>query len=378
MSTTIQDYGRYQVGSESFYNKLEAIAAHVRIGQAITWHIFEEELDQIDLTQEPQEDIRELYAKRARELRDHYDHLVLHFSGGTDTAAIVEIFRDNGITIDEIFVRTYGDHAAKNLLDPETPEMELLTLPLARWVKDNIWPRCELTVVDTSKHIIDYFKKNTTWYDTHNRSILDPTWQIRGDYDVLNPSWQVMANRGLKVGHIIGKEKPQLRSDDKGFYFFYSDRGIESHLPARTLEIGMPHHVEMFFWHPSTVRMQIKQAHMLMAAWNGCPVISRPDELAFTRRYEDEVAKYIYGRRTIPLPFSGLKMEDMPNGARFGVYIAQSQWFAENLKEDATKTWMKGVFKVYEDVKPLYKDRMDFFKRGLPSVHSKRHYIRHH
>ena len=116
---------------------------------------------------------------------------------------------------------------------------------------------------------------------------------------------------------------------------------------------------------------------MLMAAWKVCPVISRPD-LAFTRRYENEIAKYIYGPRTIPLPFSGLKMEDMTNGARFGVYIAQSQWFVDSLKEDATKIWMKGVFKVYEDVKPLYSDRMDFFRKGLPSFHSKRHYIRYH
>jgi hypothetical protein len=48
--TNISKYGVYRVGSDCYYNKLDAVTAHIRTGLQVTWHLFEEELSNIDLT----------------------------------------------------------------------------------------------------------------------------------------------------------------------------------------------------------------------------------------------------------------------------------------------------------------------------------------
>ena len=59
-----------------------------------------------DWTEEPTEDIYELYAGRARQLRNDYDHLVLLYSGGIDSHVILETFLQNGLRLDEICTLT--------------------------------------------------------------------------------------------------------------------------------------------------------------------------------------------------------------------------------------------------------------------------------
>jgi hypothetical protein len=256
--------------------------------------------------------------------------------------------------------------------------MDRLTLPLAKHIKAAIWPDITITVKDTSTAIVDFFRSNPKWYDTPSRSILEPTWQIRGDYDRLNPDWLKMTEKGKRIAHIIGKEKPRLRCDAVGFYFQYSDKGLEAHIPARTIEVGLPHFVEMFFWHPTTVRMQIKQAHLLRREWDRVPELRATGPSALNRAAEMAMAKILYGERRLPLPFISLKMQDMPDGASYGVYNAQSRWFVKDLREEATSSWLKGLDRVYSDVRSLYENKMDFFDRGLPCFDSMKHYIEYH
>ena len=68
----------------------------------------------------------------------------------------------------------------------------------------------------------------------------------------------------------------------------------------------------------------------------------------------------------------------MSDGASYGVYNAQSRWFVKDLREESTSIWLKGLDRVFGDVKSLYKNKVDFFDRGLPNFDSKRHYIEYH
>lgn len=353
---------------------MDALAEHIKTNQPVTWHLFERELDLLDLTKEPSESLSSLYASRARELRDQYDHLVLHFSGGTDTDAIVSIFANNGIDIDELFIRTYDRDSRHNEFilgrDPEGREAEDLTLPLAKHIKETYWPNIKITHVDYSTGLIDRLKNNPRWYEDYRSCSIDPNSIMRSDWDMLVPEWRQMAEKGIRIGHIVGKEKPVVRVDSRGFYFYYADNDHQDYISPRKLDL--PYHVEMFFWDPTTIKMQLKQSHVIMKHWAQMKNHQDPEKW-FTRAYEDEIANLIYPKRILPFLGSTLKRSDM--GYVGGAWKQQSRWFVEDKNTDHFRIWSKGAIALYDQVKPLYANKVEFLKKGFPKFSTKRHYI---
>jgi hypothetical protein len=367
-------YGEYRVGSSVYVNKMDALAEHVKTGQPITWHLFEEELSRLDLKKEPEESLAELYAKRARELREEYDHLVVHFSGGTDTSAIINIFIENDIHVDELFIRTYDRETRHREFligkDPEGQEAEDITLPLAQHIKETYWPHITITHVDFSQGLIDRMKSDVLWYKDYRSCSIDPNSIMRSDWDMLVPRWRTMAERGLKIGHIVGKEKPRVRLDDVGFYIQYSDIDHQDYIAPRKLDL--PYHIEMFFWHPSTVKMQLKQAHTLRRCWSELYSHHSPDRW-FTRAYEDEIARAVYPVSRLPMLGFTLKRRDL--GHLDTVWKQQSNWFIEDKQSDHFKIWSKGAFYLYDQVRSMYDNSLDFFLKGFPNFSTRKHYI---
>ena len=96
--------GAYHVSTYSLpiYNKLQALELAQKTGGNIRWNFNDSAYGQINWQQEPAVNIDILYLMRARQLRDQYDHLVLNFSGGSDSTNILYAFLKNNIHIDEI------------------------------------------------------------------------------------------------------------------------------------------------------------------------------------------------------------------------------------------------------------------------------------
>jgi hypothetical protein len=98
-------YGYYQVGDFKSLSKFEAwqYARDAKIpSDQIQFNFNQDVFSNIDWSVEPQETIEELYARRARQLREKYDYLVLVYSGGIDSHVALQSFLKNGIKIDEI------------------------------------------------------------------------------------------------------------------------------------------------------------------------------------------------------------------------------------------------------------------------------------
>ena len=58
--------------------------------------------DKLDWTVEPKQSLSELYRQRAQYLRDHFDYLILMYSGGSDSHQTLMSFIGNGIFLDEV------------------------------------------------------------------------------------------------------------------------------------------------------------------------------------------------------------------------------------------------------------------------------------
>jgi len=391
INTNVHKVGVYRVGDREYFNKLEAFQDSIKSGQELTWHIFEKELAAVDLTKEPEEDIFELYAQRARQLRNDYDYLVLHFSGGDDSGNIAQTFIRAGLKIDQLFIRYHAgsvntarsEFEKQNVAtDMECLEPHNLALPVAKYIKGNYWPDVEITFADTTDTLLKMIESDPKWFEKRHTASIDPFALPRTDYDLLHRPWRVMTEKGKRVGHIIGKEKPGVFRDEIGYFMRYGETNHQDHVLPRALEPGLPQWVELFYWDPTTIKMQLKQAHMIRKARQaGDPILAQSEELCFSRIHEDVLGKILYGPRFLPRPYHGLKsIKDVP-----GMHLTNStpwkpcsDWSVRDRNTEFFKNWTRGIFELYKTVKPLYAHSMSFWHSGFPTLSSPKHYIWYH
>ena len=192
----LDDYGYYQLGNARYFNKVQAILDSDRCQWPLRWNYLDQEFDQHDWTQEPDVSLEDLYAARARDIRERYDYLVLHFSGGSDSANILETFVDNGIHLDEVLIRgSYDqtDRIRSGIVSAQNNYSECLvqSLPLAEWVRDNHMPHLRITVVETTNLILDYFANTPDWAE-HSSGMLSPNAAVKGTLDSLAPHYRTL------------------------------------------------------------------------------------------------------------------------------------------------------------------------------------------
>ena len=263
------DQGFYICNGQKFYNKIEAIlyAQKHNLGFDIKFYFNDNIYNQYQWDQEPNETLDQLYAKRARELREKYDYIVVHFSGGYDSGNILETFANNNIPVDEVFIRGSISSSKKNILDtrPENffAEIFFQSIPLAEQAKDKYWPDLKITVVDTVPYTLDYWSKNKFWTDAPLLGFFSPGIVWKADYDELYPEFKKITESGKKVAHIRGMEKPDIYFDKGRYFVRFLDKFSTIATPHSRRENQLPMYHEAFYWAPTTARMIIKQAHMI-------------------------------------------------------------------------------------------------------------------
>ena len=89
--------GYYQVGSEIFNNKLEALYHASKNKQRPRWVFHDDVYGKFDWTTRPLLGLKEVYRARAQQLRDKYDYMSISFSGGADSWNTLNSFLSNCI-----------------------------------------------------------------------------------------------------------------------------------------------------------------------------------------------------------------------------------------------------------------------------------------
>jgi len=263
------EQGFYICNGQKFYNKIEAIlyAQKHNLGFDIKFYFNDSIYNQYHWDQEPSETLDQLYAQRARELREKYDYLVVHFSGGYDSGNVLETFAKNNIPVDEVLLRGSIAGSVKNVLDisPENffAEIFFQSIPLAEYAKDKYWPDLKITVVDTVPYTLNYWSKNKFWTDAPLVGHFTPGIVWKADYDELCPEFKKITESGKKLAHIRGMEKPDVHFDNGRYYVRFLDKWSTIATPHSRRENQLPMFHEAFYWAPSTAKIIIKQAHMI-------------------------------------------------------------------------------------------------------------------
>jgi hypothetical protein len=300
------DHGFYQVGNLTCASKIQAILEAER-QHSFPHFVFNDEIySRFDWTVEPAETLDQLYTRRAWELREKYDYLVLHFSGGSDSANILETFIRNKIPLEELFIRGPWKTSDKNIHnhDPSNQHAEawFTSWPLANWVKDNHYPNIKITVTDTTQYLVDYFVHNSDWHERLVLNSLTPGTVWKADYDLVETSYRDLSNRGLKVGHILGVEKPMVFYNQGRYHVKFLDKLINIMIPGRCTTAQEDYNVEAFYWGETTAPLIIKQAH----AVKRCIKDNNLDPKILQnkgRQFQEWLANVIYDR-SLPLPFT--------------------------------------------------------------------------
>jgi len=252
-------FGFYQVGDYKTYSKLEAIQLHEKTGIHPTWNFNQEVFSKFDWTQEPHESLQELYRRRAQQIRDRYDYLVLFYSGGADSKNILDTFIDNNIKLDEC-ASFWAQEADRNLDSHFSKEVARVAIPDMAKHKD-IKHRI-IDLVEVTNKVLGNSDIKFEWiYFVNN--MFSPNNFVRNKLRRLIPEYKRMIDSGKSVCFIWGSEKPRVHFANGKYAIRFQDV-IDNCVSPYLQQYSLPGEAdELFYWSPDFVEGIIKQAHVI-------------------------------------------------------------------------------------------------------------------
>lgn len=363
----------YSVNNVPFYSKVLAILEAERLHSFPHFIFHDDVYSKYKWDVEPTEDLGELYARRARELREKYDYLILQYSGGADSHNILETFIKNKLQLDEILIRGAISTTEKNPLNTSNSnglaESYFNSYPGALEAKRDHYPNLKISIVDTRDFVLDFYSKNKDWYDptkfSFNSFTTSMSW--KADIDSINPDYQKLTNAGKKVAFIIGIDKPGVYFENGEFKLRFLDKTLNIHLTNRNTSIDLPNITEPFYWAESTAPLIIKQAHTIKNYFRAHKLNPSILSEENSRKTNDFISSIIY-KRTTPIRWT---VEKSVGGTALLQY---DDWIARDKNSIHFQNWQTGMNQLNNIVPANWKHDGDIFK-DLVGIWSKSYSI---
>lgn len=274
-------FGYYTVGDFKTYSKVEAIELHKQTGIHPHWDFNELVFSCYNWVKEPTNSLDELYALRARQIRDKYDYVVIFYSGGADSLNIVNTFIKNNIKIDEIATYTY--HEADS--DPNSffnSELTKVAYPqIKAWQDLNV--SFQHRDIDLSRITFDIV--NDKHYDINRAYYANYAFgnnNLARSYirDTVS-DYRTLIAQGKKVVFVWGSDKPRIYKENNRLCIKFLDL-IDGAISNRTQMLNRDwEYDELFYWAPEAVDIVCKQGHILKR------VIEKNNLFANNKNYSD-------------------------------------------------------------------------------------------
>jgi hypothetical protein len=249
----------------------------------ITFHYNDEIFSQLNWFEEPKVNISVLYKMRAQQIRDKYKHVIVSFSGGSDSYEVLWSFINNDIFIDEVQVSCF-EKLTKNLdheklvVDRDLAyymEYEYAVKPMLKYISEKS-PETKITILDAS----DFFHsqiaggKFASLDDNSNDKQITYKMSSSKLSTTVGPNhlWQYMYSvANVKqskdkdgVCIVRGLEKPVLTiRNDNMLVFKFNDQTMMTGAAINKGYIPKAYTVEDFFWSPDMPLIPLKQSHMI-------------------------------------------------------------------------------------------------------------------
>ena len=264
------EFGYYVVGDIKFEKKIEALIYSKAQRKPVSWYFQDDIYSKYPWHIEPIESLDELYNKRARELREKYDYLILCFSGGADSNNVLETFIRQNIHLDEI-VTVYTEYTLKvhaNLDSRDTSndnlpaEHVLNAIPRLKYASEKL-PKTKITIIDDTESLFNNLKnyKDESWIFKRNDH-LSPFSPARFNFFEVKDIRERL-DKYKSIGIIYGRDKPKLRLNGNKIFTAFSDIALNT-IKASTHNPDYNNiTTEYFYWNSSCLPMLAKQAHTI-------------------------------------------------------------------------------------------------------------------
>lgn len=292
-----KDLGYYICNGIEFASKIEACLYAQTVNKPIEWIFHQDEYMCYPWWIEPTETLDELYDKRAREIREQYDYVVISYSGGADSHNIVRSFMRQGLHIDEIVTNHITDitkntvilNASNKSSSNFSAEHQLQAIPRLQYLYDNL-PKTKITVIDVSEMIIDSINsfKDESWI-LDRKDNLQVGGAFRYNYFYFN-SFKKQFDKDKKVAIVLGVDKPKTKLVDGKFLLYFSD-STANVIATNDANEYQNVKVELFYWAKTTAPLICKQAHIIRR-W----LIGNPELIPLWEKDDYKTSRLIHER----------------------------------------------------------------------------------
>lgn len=371
--------GVYRVGDLKFYSKLQAIEMHSKTGIHPHWDFNEAVFSSYNWTQEPTENLLELYRRRAQQLRDNYDYVILIYSGGADSETILQSFVDNDIKLDAVasYVNYEATGSKTSYLNREIFEN---AIPRIEKIKEK-QPWIDYTLIDLTNLQLEYFSSpdaKFNWIYNIN-SLFNSNCVSREGLALKIHKWADLIHQGKKVCLVWGYDKPRVYCDNDRFYMRFIDI-FDSGPTVKSFSGELPYTDELFFWTPDMPQIMIKQGHLIKNYMRNYLHISTEisdskSDLAYITVNGKKKWLSINGVHSIVYPNYKIGTISTPK-PKSTIISPRDTWFY-NLNQDNKQlhVWDMGVKKLWSMLPDYWKNDPTSIAAGIKHCISPNYYL---
>lgn len=266
--------GYYLVNNQIFFNKLNAILSANSTNSDIIWKFNNEIFDVVDWTTEPENTLEYYYAKRAKQIRDNYDYVIVMASGGADSTNVLNSFLNNNIRVDEIVAGAPlsglsnwhydpADTSANNTIS----ETKFAQLPLLDKISKN-HTDIKITLHDYFEDILTLTNEN--WIYESSSHWIHFSGTTRHSLDKFNHIKNLLEN-GKRVAVVYGIDKPIINRRQNGDLYMVVADSVVNIVTSHFKEHYDTVDSVLFYYDPDLPELLIKQCHEV------CRWIYRPE-----------------------------------------------------------------------------------------------------
>jgi hypothetical protein len=354
--------GFYTCNGLDFESKIHACFYSLENKKRINWVFNDLEFGMHDWTVEPNETLDQLYNKRAKDLRDKYDYLILSYSGGADSHNALMSFIRQGIHVDEIVVNTMEKGwKPYTVIDPTNKsslnsgaEHYLQTVPRLKELEKYI-PNTKITICDLTDYVSESLLAtgDASWV-LKKREALNPIGITRFNYIYFNEV-RKRFDKEKRIGIVLGVEKPKSLIHKGQFWIRFNDRAANMVTIIDHVKDYDNSELEYFYWSPDCIPMLIKQGHVIKKWLEVNPEFQKYWD---TDRTDFKTVRLYHERllRTVVYPTTWNNNWFQADKAIKDWYSEFDDWFFKGtVGTDANRIWHDGIDYITNSLGPYLK-----------------------
>jgi hypothetical protein len=349
-STTLYPHGHYSVGNEIIQNKISALIRAGQLGVDPIWHFHHDIFSKLSWQTPSSETLNAVYQRRAKQLREKYEYLVVSFSGGSDSWTVIKSFLDSGTHLDEVFVRwpikaTEGRYAVSNNPDPANilSEWHLTLKPMIKFFQDRM-PHTKFTILDWSENFFTQELPDQDWELTQD--FLNPGVFLK--YNSIGQGELDALHSGKKTAIIFGADKPQLCVHQGNVYCYFLDKLAHVHASNHFERTS-----ELFYWSHDVPEIVLVQAQ---AIYQQMLTNTTMSELVNWNLPYDQSRKNIWDNLVRSIIYSQYSSLGVFQAAKpsTNTYDQTDTWMQDNPTTRYMQSWKNGLANVLASVPDKY------------------------